>query len=344
MFSDFPEQKTIIEILQRSLDRNRLAHGYLFSGNSQEELEAVARTLAKVLNCQNPKRSSSNAPIECCDKCDSCVRIDSFNHPDVLWVRPEMKSRVIGIEQIRDLIQTTNLKPTVAEYKVGIIVCADRLNTQAANAFLKTLEEPPPKSILILLTTDVQRILETIISRCLRLNFAGEGAHFSPRHKEWVNTFSNVAAQSDRGLLPRYRLLGLLLKELGTEREEIETTLSERSPLEKYNDIDSDLRDKFEKELTAAVEAEYRRQRADLLGALQWWLRDVWLQTVSQSAATNYFGFPDLVPSSQSIAKRISPTDARENLEVLDDLQRKLSNTNVQEALALEVGLLKLKL
>jgi DNA polymerase-3 subunit delta' len=254
-----------------------------------------------------------------------------------------MKSRVIGIDQIRDLIQTTNLKPTVAEYKVGVIVCADRLNNQAANAFLKTLEEPPPKSILILLTTDIQRILETIISRCLRLNFAGEGAHFSPRHKDWVTTFSKVAAESGKGLLARYRLLGLLLKELGTEKEEIDTALTERSPLEKYNDIDPNLREKYEKELLAAVEAEYRRQRGDLLGALQWWLRDVWLQTVSQSSG-EMLVFRDLAPAAQSIAKRISPTDARENLEILDDLQRQLSSTNVQEALALEVSLLKLKL
>src|SRR5262249_53403373 len=113
---------------------------------------------------------------------------------------------------------------------------------------------------------------------------------------------------------------------------------------EKYEDIDSDLRDKFEKELTAAVEAEYRRQRNDLLAALQWWLRDVWLQTVTPSASASYLGFPDLAATAQTIAKRITPADARENLEILDDLQRRLSNTNVQEALALEVGLLKLKL
>ncbi|MDB6058845.1 MAG: DNA-directed polymerase, partial [Verrucomicrobiales bacterium] len=144
-------------------------------------------------------------------------------------------------------------------------------------------------------------------------------------------------------LLPRYRLLGLLLKELGAEKEEIEAALTERSPLEKYNDIDSALREKFEKELLAAVEAEYRRQRNDLLAALQWWLRDVWLQTVSQSAS-KFLGFPDLAAAAQTIGKRISAADARDNLEIVDDLQRQLSNTNVQEALALEVGLLKLKL
>lgn len=344
MFKDFPEQKNVIEILQRSLERGRLAHGYLFSGNSQEELEAVAGTLAKVLNCQNPpKRGDNGNAVDCCDKCDSCVRIDSANHPDIVWVRPEMKSRQIGIEQIRGLMDSVYLKPTMAATKVGIIVCADRLTHQAANAFLKTLEEPPSNSVLILLTTDIQRILETIISRCLRLNFAAEGAHFSPRHKDWVNIFSKVAAESGKGLLARYRLLGLLLKELGAEKEEIDTALTERSPLEKYNDLDPDLREKYEKELLAAVEAEYRRQRSDLLGALQWWLRDVWLQAVSQSTS-EMLGFRDLASAAQAIAKRISPTDARENLEILDDLQRQLSNTNVQEALALEVGLLKLKL
>jgi DNA polymerase III delta subunit len=113
--------------------------------------------------------------------------------------------------------------------------------------------------------------------------------------------------------------------------------------LEKYNDIDPTLREKYEKELLAAVEAEYRRQRGDLLGALQWWLRDVWLQTVSQSSG-EMLVFRDLAPAAQTIAQRISPTDARENLEILDDLQRQLSSTNVQEALALEVSLLKLKL
>jgi DNA polymerase III gamma/tau subunit len=69
---------------------------------------------------------------------------------------------------------TSILKPSEAEYKVAVIVGADRLNTQAANAFLKTLEEPPRNSILILLTTDPQRILETILSRCLRLSFTGQ--------------------------------------------------------------------------------------------------------------------------------------------------------------------------
>jgi len=342
MFSDFPEQAGIVQLLQRSLERNRLAHAYLFAGHALPELEAMAAALAKTLNClAPPRRSAHGLPLDSCDTCDNCRRIDAFNHPDVLWVRPESKSRVITIEQIRELMQMVNLKPTAAEFKVGIIVAADRLNPQAANAFLKTLEEPPAKSILILLSTEPQRILETIISRCLRLGFAGDGIPFDAGQRQWIASFSATAADGKQGLLGHYHLLGVLAKRLAEQRTSIEETLAARSPLERYDDLDPKMRDKLEDELAAAVEAEYRRQRTDLIGALHWWLRDVWLQTLS--AGSELLSFPDLAAAAQAVARRISPAEARSNLEEIDRLQR-LLHSNVQEALALEVGLLKLKL
>ncbi len=342
MFSDFPEQIKVAQLLQRSLERDRLAHAYLFTGNAIGELEGVARTLAKTLNCQSPpKRASNGLALDSCDHCDSCRRIDNANHPDVLWIRPESKSRIIIIDQMRELMQTMNLKPTMAEFKVGVIVCADRLNAAAANAFLKTLEEPPAKSILILLTTEPQRIMETILSRCLRLSFAGEGVHFEPAQVDWVSAFGSTAAAAAGGLLARYRLLGLIIRKLGEQKDRIEKDLSACSPLERYEDLEPKMRDKLEDELAAAVEAEYRRQRTDLIGALQWWLRDVWLQTLGSGA--DLMTFPSLAPAARTVATRISPSDALSNLEVVDRLQRQL-HTNVQEALALEVGLLKLKL
>src|SRR4051812_20598905 len=128
-FAEFPKQNQVTQLLQRSLGRSRLAHGYLFTGNALEELEGVARTLAKTLNCQSPpQRGENHLPTDCCDHCESCRRIDAFGHPDVLWIRPESKSRVITIDQMRELMQTINLKPTFADYKVGVISCADRLN------------------------------------------------------------------------------------------------------------------------------------------------------------------------------------------------------------------------
>jgi DNA polymerase-3 subunit delta' len=245
------------------------------------------------------------------------------------------------MDEIRDLMQTMNLKPTVAQFKVGVIVAADRLNMHAANAFLKTLEEPPPKSLLILLTTEPQRMLETILSRCLRVTFAGGGIKFDAAHTAWLRAFSGMASSGAGGLMARYRLLGLIMKKLAEQREVIEKTLNARSPLERYDDLETAMRDKLEDELAAAVEAEYRRQRTDLLGVLHWWLRDVWLQRLA--VGTDLLSFPDLTAAAQAVAGRISPAEARTNLEVLDRLQRQL-HTNVQEALALEVGLLKLRL
>ncbi len=342
MFSDFPEQSTVVQLLQRSLERDRLAHAYLFAGQGLEELEGMARTLAKTVNCLSPPRRAANgAGLDCCDRCDSCRRIEHYNHPDVSWLRAESKSRVITRDVILDLMQTVNLKPTVAALKVGILVAADRLNLQAANTFLKTLEEPPPRSLLILLTTEPQRMLETILSRCLRLSFAGAGMKFESSYTDWLGSFSTLAAASAGGLLARYRLLGLIMKKLVEQKEAIEKALGERSPLERYDNLEPDMQEKLEKELAAAIEAEYRRQRTDLLGVLHWWLRDVWLHTLE--AGADMLTFPNLAAAAQAVARRISSAEARRNLEEMDRLQRQLY-TNVQEALALEVGLLKLKL
>jgi DNA polymerase-3 subunit delta' len=305
-------------------------------------------------------------------------------------VRPESKLRQIRIRQIsrrkdsppRVLLDAVNLKPTESQYKVAIIVAADRMNEEAANAFLKTLEEPPPRSVLILLTTEPDRLLETILSRCLRLNFAGEGPQqLAPAQMEWLATFSEMAAVGQKSLLGRYRLMDVLLKKLNAVKETIDETLTARSPLEKYEDAEEQLRDKWEQELKAAIEADYRRQRADFLLALQWWLRDVWVQTLTtvQRPESKVQGPKSRVESAKPgvgaggegqepidhrlstidspegllvfpqmggtkrVAQRISPKEAMENLRILEQLQRWLS-TNVQEALALEVGLLKLHL
>ena len=110
--------------------------------------------------------------------------------------------------------------------------------------------------------------------------------------------------------------------------------------MQRYDDVEKDLRDKWEDELTAAIEAEYRRQRADLLIVVQRWLRDVWLQTLS--SGRDLLNFPELVNGSK-VAGRITSAQALENLQVIEGTQR-LLHTNVQEALALEVGLLKLHL
>src|SRR5262245_56745502 len=114
-FADFPGQQQVVQLLQRSLERGRLAHAYLFTGGDRVELEDMARVLAKTLNCARPgRRSAAGDPLDSCDQCASCRKIIETLHPDVHWVRPESKLRVVTIDQVRDLMAEIHLKPTEA--------------------------------------------------------------------------------------------------------------------------------------------------------------------------------------------------------------------------------------
>lgn len=338
-----------ILLLQRSLERGRLGHAYLFYGGELGPLEAVARTLAKTLNCAHPpSRNAAGLPLDSCDACPSCRKIDDDAHPDVMWVRPESKSRVIRIEQMverkdsmRPLLPAMHLKPTEARFKVGIIVAADRLNENAANAFLKTLEEPPSDCVFILVTAEPQRLLDTILSRCLRLNFGSDAAATAAPMDPWLEDFARQAAGEQRSLMSRYALLSSLLARLGEIKAAAGEAAAKRSPLEQHDEIESSLKEKWEDELVAATEAEYRRERAELLGRLQWWLRDVWLRSLA--VGDDLLRYPALSDAASALARRLTPQQAMENLQAMERLQRLLAS-NVQEALALEVGLLRLKL
>lgn len=339
-FANFPEQQRAVALLQRSLGRGRLAHAYLFSGSRLAELESMAATLAKVLNCL--ERRDGAGGVDSCDRCLSCRKIDSANHPDVYWLRPESKLRQIRIEDTRELIASIYLKPSEALFKVAVVSGVDRFNANAGNAFLKTLEEPPPRSVLILLSTEPQRILDTIVSRCLRLEFSATGMHRIDKARiPWLTEFAAVASGSNRGLLDRYRLLGLLLRKLAEVKAEIETEVSSRSPLERFDDVEPELKERWEQESSAATEGEYRRQRTELLTSVNWWLRDVWLQTLAP--VPELLSLPELADSTRLVAQRLTPIRARMNLPLIDQIQRSL-HTNVQEPLALEVGILKLEL
>jgi DNA polymerase III subunit delta' len=340
-FADFPELASSFQLLQRSLQQERLGHAYLLTGDDSSSLESVARTLAKTINCVGAS-APEGVPIrtDSCDYCTSCRRIDSFQHPDVVWVRPESKLRAITISQIREVMHTVNLKPAEARWKATVIVGADRLNVQAANAFLKTLEEPPPRSILLLLSTEPQRLPDTILSRCLRLNLSNvPSPTINQEQLSWLEEFAATAAKPQASLIARYQLLGQILGRLARTRESVESAVSGTSPLHSRGDIDADLKEKWEYELNAAIEAEYRRQRADLLNVLHWWLRDVWICV--HTSKLEFLRLPNLQAHALTIARRLSTTTALANLQTWERTRRSL-DTNVQEALALEVGLLQL--
>lgn len=328
-----------IELLVRSLKAGRLAHAYLLTGARLEALENVARHFAQAIQCEG--RLAKSVEPAACGICDSCARVSSGCHPDVQWIRPESKLRVITIQQIRDLMQSLSLKPQLTGMKVAVLVAADRLNMQAANAFLKTLEEPPGDAVLLLLSTEPQRLLETIRSRCLRIACENSDPG-GPREAslDWLREGLG-GGEEWGGIIARYRLLGRLMTQLGTIRSDIERQVIEDPRNQVLEDADARQADRWRSEMAASSEAEYRRQRSEVLAAMQWWLRDVWIQAAVPGL------IPPTVPGlrmyTEAVAARIGIERALENLSSLEQTQR-LLGLNVQEALALEVGVLRLHL
>src|SRR5580704_10247024 len=218
-FSDLKQSEAVAGQLQRSLQRGRLAHAYLFTGPRGSGKEAVARTLAKALNCTEKDHDS-------CDHCDSCRRVDEGAHPDVYWVRPESKSRRIRVEQMREFMKSVNLRSSMGRVKVGIVVDADCMGEEASNAFLKTLEEPPAQTVIILLTADPQRLLPTILSRCLRISFgpveAGAG---SPYREKLLPLLAKFSASGQGQVADSYKLLAQLTVVLQEIRHEARTRI-----------------------------------------------------------------------------------------------------------------------
>lgn len=182
-------QDRAVTILLRTIQRGRIPSSYLFAGEPGIGKKFTAINLAKALNClktvnshqssvishkdnkENYERLSTtdNRLIDCCDECPSCKKIDSGSHPDFLLISP--KSGLIRIEEIRAIDDALSFKPFEGRKKVVITDEADTMNPYAANAFLKTLEEPPEDSLIILISSSPDRLPDTIRSRCSRINF-----------------------------------------------------------------------------------------------------------------------------------------------------------------------------
>lgn len=158
-------QNAPLRILQNSLREKRRGLTYLFYGPRGTGKSFAARQFAKALNCQAQSEYS-------CDTCSSCLRIEKLEYPDLHWLDLEEGSNNIKIEQIRALQNEISLKPFEANTKVFIINNCQNLTIEAANCLLKTVEEPPVDSIIILITTDARSVLSTISSRALKLRFS----------------------------------------------------------------------------------------------------------------------------------------------------------------------------
>ncbi|MEI6084821.1 MAG: DNA polymerase III subunit delta' [Verrucomicrobiota bacterium] len=325
-FSDHPP---VAEQLQRSLERGRLAHAYLFVGARGAGKEAVARTLAKALNCEK-------AVHDCCDDCDACRRIQAGNHPDIYWVRPESKSRRITVEQIRAFEKAVNFKASMARIKVGIVVDADCMGDEASNAFLKTLEEPPAQTIIILLTAQPQRLLTTILSRCLKISFGAVARAESPYRARLVPVLSGFSSRSVAGVYQLHAAVTGLLQKV---REEIREQVETEQNLDRYSELDPKVRERLETQCEARIEGEYRAAREQVLEELYSWFGDVWLCV--EQAETGLLEHPEHLAVLQAAAADLAPARAAGNLDAIEQIREALTR-NINETLALEVGLLKL--
>lgn len=161
-FSDWKVvgHKTQIEYLKSNINSEDLSHAYLFTGEEKIGKRLIALSFVKSLLC--------NSEIRFCGKCPSCNQIEKGIHPDVSILEG---TSAIKIEEIRELVSKVSLKPFNADFKVAIIDNAERLTLEAANALLKTLEEPSGKAILILITKDSSILLPTIVSRLRVIKF-----------------------------------------------------------------------------------------------------------------------------------------------------------------------------
>jgi DNA polymerase-3 subunit delta' len=158
----------LVEGFTRAVRRGRLAHAYLFTGPAGVGKRLFALELAKALLCENAAEGS----LQACDRCPSCVLVEAGTHPDFYTAVRPSESLEFPIALMRELCQGFSLKSARGRGKVVLIDDADDLNPESANCFLKTLEEPPPRSVLILIGSTPDRQLQTIVSRCQVIRFA----------------------------------------------------------------------------------------------------------------------------------------------------------------------------
>ena len=164
-------QRQVVDRLWRAMDRDGLHHAYLFEGPPGLGKHTVARLLAKAANCERQDLPALERP---CGACASCKLIESDNHPDVVTLAPlpDRKTPVISVSQVRELVRSVALSRFSARRRFLIVDPVDAMRDEAANALLKTLEEPPPATGFVLVTAQVSSLLPTILSRCQRVRFS----------------------------------------------------------------------------------------------------------------------------------------------------------------------------
>lgn len=324
------------ELIKSAHERKRLAHAFLISGAIGSGKEELASKLISLLN--RPSESSGidlfGEPVE-----QKTLPLDEQEGGWVRIIRPRSKSRRISVKEIRDLEQTLHLAAPPAETKVGVIVSADRMNEQAENAFLKTLEEPPNRTLLLLLTTSPERLLPTILSRCVQVKLTGGRPLAMDGGEELVASLNAVAARGFGNPISTLNMKSVFSDFLAEKK--IETEAASKAAMKEeiatYRDGTDGTwlreREEFHK---AGAEADYLEARNRYFDVILAWLADL----IRVKTGSGGLDFPDSAAQLEKIAAGESVFQIARRLDALEKLRQTLE-TNASEGLALEVGFLR---
>jgi len=324
-FSDIIGQKQIKEYFQNAIKTGNLAHSYIINGEKGAGKEFISRIATMTIQCE--KKGTDP-----CGTCHSCIQANSNNHPDIIYIT-HGKPNSIGVEDIREQLNgDISIKPYSGEKKIYIIKEAELLTVQAQNALLKTLEEPPKYAIIILLTTNVQTILATIISRCVVL-------HMKPVSDEEVKKYlmeelelpdykANLCVSFARGNIGRAKLLAMN-EEFDKIREEAVFLMQHIKSLE-INEISSAI-----KKIN-----EYNIGAIDYIDIIAIWYRDVLLFKATKNI--NALIFKEEIKYIKRAAQLSDYEGLETILEALEKTKTRI-RANVNFDLVMELLLLTIK-
>jgi DNA polymerase III subunit delta' len=312
---------TALEFLRRAYEQNRLAHAYLITGAPGSGKEVLAAEVASLVNGTPTKD------------------IFSPKAREVYIARPESKSRRIVTAQIRELEHALQMRAADGRRKVAIIPDADRLQTEAANAFLKTLEEPPKDSLLLLLSALPEALPETILSRCLAIPLASNGKAQSKKEEEkLVKMLQQTSRQATWSIQFAYRLAQEFQHLLRAIREEVKHETDEALKREqtRYRDAtDGSWLGEREQYYKALTESLYLQRRAALIETLFAW----WTDILRANTDVRQRDVSTAKEESAAVASRLSTAEILRRIRSLEELRDHLGR-NIQESLAIEVAFL----
>lgn len=303
---------SVLEDLQRGFHAGRLSHAYLLAGTVRGVAQEVALgLLGTVMN------GSGEDPEP-----DALFRRYAENrHPDVAWVEPTGKGRMITIDQVRALNRKLSQTTLDGGWKAGVLLYTECFNLAAANAFLKTLEEPTPKTLLLLLCQEPQRLLPTIVSRCQRVTLHEPAT--VPQDAPWLGDVLEILREGPpedplSALAKAARMNGLL-KSMARQFQEEEEA--------EYKGEEAD-----EEIVDARVKSRLKELLDSIFRAIQFWHRDILMCVVGADGATLHFSGEQ--ETLECLAGRQRHSSAIRNIQAVDlALERLQSNVETQAVL-----------